>query len=120
MAKSKFSEQPRRGGNPNWVRGVSQNPHDRESKAMRQARIDRIVSSWCEPAGGIKAFSPAELALLSRAAEMTLVLPRNPEDQVRTLNSIRGVLKQLGLVRHRKREAIPGSTLAQHLAGITP
>jgi hypothetical protein len=93
-------------GNPSWIPGISQFPAGKESKAARRARIDRIVADWCEPAGGIKAFNPAELALLSKAAEMTLVLPRDPENQVRVLNSVKSVLKQLGLVQHRKREPV--------------
>jgi hypothetical protein len=110
--KQKPEQKPR--GNPSWIPGVSQNPAGKESKAARRARIERIVSDWCEPAGGTKAFNPAELALLARAAEMTLVLPRNPEDQVRVLNSIRGVLKQLGLVQHRRREP-SGPSLREYL-----
>jgi hypothetical protein len=70
-------------GNLSWIPGVSQNPAGKESKAARRARIDRIVVEWCEPAGGVERFNPAELALLAKAAEMTLVLPRDPENQVR-------------------------------------
>ena len=112
------SEQPRRGGNPAWIRGVSQNPHGRESRAKRRARIDMIVADWCQSAGGVERFNPAELALLAKAAEMTLVLPRDPGNQVRVLNSVRSVLSQCGLLG-RKREPAKLS-LAEYLARKNP
>jgi hypothetical protein len=112
------SSDQKRCGNPAWVKGVSGNPAGKESRASRRARIDRIVADWCEPAGGTKAFNPAELALLAKAAEMTLVLPRDPGNQVRVLNSVRSVLSQCGLLG-RKREPAKLS-LAEYLARKNP
>ena len=84
------------------------------NSAVEPVHAYRIVADWCEPAGGTKAFNPAELALLAKAAEMTLVLPRDPGNQVRVLNSVRSVLSQCGLLG-RKREPTKPS-LAEYLA----
>jgi hypothetical protein len=57
-------------GNPRWVKGVSQNPRGRESKAARLARREATIARWAEPFGGVATLKPAEVDLLHQAAEL--------------------------------------------------
>jgi hypothetical protein len=104
-------------GNPRWVKGVSQNPRGRESKAARQARREAVIAAWAEPYGGVAALKPAELDLLYQAAELSLVRPRTVEDQVRVANTISKILAQVGFAdKHRKREPAGPDLRAQFRA----
>jgi len=51
-----------RGGATRWRPGQSGNP-DGKSKAARQARLDALVTEWCEPFGGVAKLNPAERLL---------------------------------------------------------
>jgi hypothetical protein len=110
----------KRPGNPNWVKGTSQNPAGKEGKAARRVRLEAIVAEWCEPIGGVSNLRSAEYALLIRTAEMMIYRPkqRTAEDEVRVVNTISRVLTQVGLIdKRRKREAAKPPTLAEYLSG---
>ena len=90
-----------------WRPGQSGNPRGSESKAARKARIAAIIAEWVAPHGGTAAFGAAELALLNRAAELSLLRPRNPLDGIRAANTVARILALLGLVDgRRKREPV--------------
>jgi hypothetical protein len=98
----------RRGGNPSWVRGVSQNPRGRETKAEREARRDAIIAAWAEPFGGVAVLRSAELELLRQGAELSMCRPRNAEDRVRHANTISKIMVLVGFVDNRRnRESAP-------------
>jgi hypothetical protein len=105
-------------GDPTWVKGVSQNPRGRETKAQRLARIEAIIAGWCEPFGGVAVLQPAELALLRTAAELSLHHPRRAEDAVRYANTISRILAQCGLATKHARPARESAvqSLSQYLA----
>jgi hypothetical protein len=107
-------------GNPRWVKGVSQNPRGRESKAARLARREATIARWAEPFGGVATLKPAEVDLLHQAAELSLIRPRTVEDAVRVANTISKILAQVGFADRRKREpAGPTATdLRTYLAGL--
>jgi hypothetical protein len=107
------------GGNPAWVKGMpSPNPRGSEGRAKREARIAGVIETWCEPAGGVAVLTPAEYALLHRAAELFSLRPKSHEDTVRVLNLVTRLLTQCGLItkRGRNRDVKPPS-LAEYLAG---
>jgi hypothetical protein len=110
-AEQKPKQAKPRGGNPNWARGVSQNPRGRETKAEREARRDAIIAAWADPFGGVAVLRSAELTLLREAAELSMCKPRNSEDRVRHANTISKILAQVGFVgkRDRRRQAEPPS-----------
>jgi hypothetical protein len=87
-------------GNPNWVKGISQNP-----AAIRRARVEATMAEWTEPVGGISALKPVECALVRRAVELYLYSkPKTIEDQARIANTIGRLVAQAGLAnaRHSK------------------
>ena len=93
---------PHRGGNPNWVKGVSGNPRGSESAAARRARVAAKVEVWVKELGG--KVGVLERDLLQRAAEMSLLRPRRHEDLVRVTNTISKLLAQAGFRTDRPRK----------------
>jgi hypothetical protein len=111
--------------NPNWVPGVSANPSGRETAAARRARIDAIVARWTQPFGGVSVLSPAELALASTAAALSLERPRKRADMLTQANTVARLLALAGLAtrRTRPREVVepeepPEDRLAEFRAKI--
>ncbi len=91
-----------RGGATRWRPGQSGNP-DGKSKAARQARLDALVTEWCEPFGGVAKLNPAERLLAYQAAALALRRPNRAEDAVRVANTISKILAQIGLADKRRR-----------------
>jgi hypothetical protein len=103
-----------------WPKGVSGNPQG--PKAVRQARCEVKVTEWTKPYGGVEAFTPAELDLLRKAADLYTRRPKPGEDRAKTANTIRQILAQVGVVSGRRREiAEPtGPSLADYIAQRYP
>jgi len=119
LQSTKQEPQQERRGNPAWVKGTSQNPRGKESRASRLARREAIIGRWTEPHGGVAALRPAELDLLHQAAELSLMRPRTVEDQVRVANTISKILAQVGFAdKRRKREPPSAPDLRTYLAGL--
>jgi hypothetical protein len=116
-AEQKPKQAKPRGGNPNWVRGVSQNPRGRETKAEREARRDAIIAAWADPFGGVAVLRSAELTLLREAAEVSMCKPRNSEDRVRHANTISKILAQVGFVDKRRCREPERPSRFNHLRG---
>jgi hypothetical protein len=93
-------------GNPGWQKGVSGNPAGKESLARRRERIEATVEAWCAPYGGPSILQPAEMALVRRAAELSLCRPRRHEDVIRYTNAISRILAQCGLATRHERELV--------------
>jgi hypothetical protein len=91
-----------------------------QAKAVRDAKIARTVVEWTDPIGGPTALSPAERALVYRAAEIvTGPQPRTNEDRVRSLNVVARILSQCGLVGGKRPiEAAPVASYAEVAARI--
>jgi hypothetical protein len=96
---------PHRGGNPDWVKGVSGNPRGSESAAARRARVAAKVETWVQELGS--KVGAVERDLLQRAAEMSLIRPRRHEDLVRVTNTISKLLAQAGFRKDRPRRRKP-------------
>jgi hypothetical protein len=71
---------------------------------------------------GSRTFTPAELDLLRKAADLYTRRPKPGEDRAKTANTIRQILAQVGIVSGRRREiAEPaGPSLADYIAQRYP
>ncbi len=90
------------GGSARWRPGQSGNPAGK-SKAARQARLDALVTEWCEPFGGVAKLSPAERLLAYQAAALAVRRPNRAEDAVRCTNAISKIFAQIGFADKRRR-----------------
>ena len=86
--------------------GQSGNPAG-QSKAIRLSRRDALVDKWTAAIGGPSKLTAAELDLLRRAAELSMVRARTAEDAVRVANSISKIMAQCGLVGGGRKARAP-------------
>jgi hypothetical protein len=105
------NEQPKRGGNPAWVKGVSQNPKGKAlmaeraaaEEAERQVEAGALAADLGRPATAAERLLIAEAAALAVEARRLRRLGRPSMDATRLLSRVLG---QLGLGRPVEQPAV--------------
>jgi hypothetical protein len=105
----------RKSGNPAWTKGVSGNPAGGESKAVKQARRDRLVEKIAiDLAGGIEALTFTDKLLLDKAVDLLVGQPKVNVDRTRSLNTATRVIETVRR-RHAKRRPTPRGSLTEYV-----
>src|SRR5262245_817382 len=99
----------RRSGNPAWVKGVSGNPAGGLSRAVKQARRDRLVAQIAtDLVGGIEALSFTDRLLLDKSVELLMGQRKSAEERTRALNTVARIVESIRR-RHAKQSVPKGS-----------
>jgi hypothetical protein len=105
----------RRSGNPAWVKGVSGNPAGGVSRAVKQARRDRLVAQIAgDLAGGLEALTFTDRLLLDKAVDLLVAHPKTNVDRTRAINTAARIIERVR--RRQAKQRAPRGSLQEYIS----